>query len=99
MYQFSEKSLAYQAALAEYNRVLALAPDEGTALYNRALAYQLLDQKNKEADAWKEYLRSHRTGIWAYRAAEHLNELGDFTYRSYQIGFRRVILNQKLLHF
>ena len=87
----------HDAALAEYNRVLAIAPDERTALYNRALAYQLLGQKEQEAAAWREYLISQRTGIWAYRAVEHLNELGDFTFRSYQIGFRRIILNQKLL--
>ncbi len=86
-----------EAALVEYNQVLALAPDAGTALYNRALAYQLLGQKEQEAAAWREYLQLHRTGTWAYRAVEHLNEIGDFTFRSYQIGFRRIISNQELL--
>jgi len=56
-----------------------------------------MGQKKQEAAAWKEYLLLHRTGTWAYRAVEHLNELGEFTFRSYQIGFRRIIFNQELL--
>lgn len=85
------------AALEEYSRVLLLQPDAIAALYNSALAYQLIGQEQKEAEAWKKYLQLHRTGSWAYRAVEHLNELGDFTYRIYQIGFRRVVFNQELL--
>jgi len=85
------------AALAEYSHVLELAPDDETALYNRALAYQLLGENNRAADAWKEYLDTYRSGVRAFRAVLHLNELGDFTYRSYQIGFRKAILNQELL--
>lgn len=86
-----------EAALAVYEEVLALHPGEETALYNRALAYQLLDNREQEAAAWKEYLQENRYGKWAYRAVEHLNALGDFTYRSYQIGFRKIILNHDLL--
>ncbi|MDW7773493.1 MAG: tetratricopeptide repeat protein [Desulfobulbaceae bacterium] len=86
-----------EAALAEYSRILALYPEEATALYNRALTCQLMDDRELEAAAWKEYLRLHRNGKWAYRAVEHLNALGDFTYRSYQIGYRKIILNQDFL--
>jgi len=85
------------AALAEYERVLALYPGEETALYNRALACQLLGNREQEAAAWKDYLHENRQGKWAYRAVEHLNALGDFTFRSYQIGFRKIILNHDLL--
>ncbi|MDH3327757.1 MAG: tetratricopeptide repeat protein [Desulfobulbaceae bacterium] len=86
-----------EEALAEYNRVLALYPAENTALYNRALTCQLMGSRQQEAFAWKEYLQVNRKGKWAYRAVNHLNALGDFTYRSYQIGFRKIILNQNLL--
>lgn len=85
------------AALEEYSRVLALVPDEETALYNRALAGRVLGNRDLEAAAWKEYLRLNRTGKWAYRAVAHLNALGDFTYRGYRIGHRLVIGNQDLL--
>jgi len=86
-----------EAALEEYSRVLTLFPAAESALYNRALAYQVMGNRELEAAAWKEYLLLNRIGKWAYRAVEHLNTLGDFTYRSYQIGLRKIILNQKLL--
>lgn len=85
------------AALEEYSRVLALVPNEEVALYNRALAVRELGDRELTAAAWKEYLRLNRTGKWAYRAVEHLNALGDFTYRGYRIGHRRIIVNQGLL--
>jgi tetratricopeptide (TPR) repeat protein len=85
------------AALEEYSRVLALVPDEEVALYNRALAVRELGDREQASAAWKEYLRLNRTGKWAYRAVEHLNALGDFTYRGYRIGHRRIIVNQGLL--
>lgn len=85
------------AALEEYSRVLALVPDDDVALYNRALAGRQLGDRELAAAAWKEYLLLNRTGKWAYRAVEHLNALGDFTYRGYQIGHRRIIFNQSLL--
>lgn len=91
-----ESGLAAEA-LEEYERVLALAPDRESALYNRGLAGQELGDRSLEAAAWKEYLDRTRTGKWAYRAVAHLNALGDYTYRVYQIGHRRIIFNQNLL--
>lgn len=87
----------YEDALSEYDQVLAYSPQAETALYNRALAYQFLGDEKLEASAWKDYLFQYREGRWSYRAVEHLNALGDFTYRGYQIGFRQVIVNQDLL--
>ncbi len=80
-----------------YEEVLQYDPQEKTALYNRALSMHLQDDKNAEADAWKEFLHQYRTGIWAYRALRHLFEIGDYSYRSYQIGYRTIILNQEAL--
>lgn len=85
------------AALTEYTKVLSREPDTEVALYNRALAYQLLGEQRSAIAAWKEYLSSRRTGSRAFQAVEHLNELGDFTFRTYQIGYRKIILNQKSL--
>jgi tetratricopeptide (TPR) repeat protein len=80
-----------------YEQVLQYDPTEKTALYNRALALNLQDKKTAEAKAWKDFLRQYRTGIWAYRALRHLHEIGDYSYRNYQIGYRSIILNQDLL--
>lgn len=91
-----ESGLAAEA-LEEYDRVLVLAPDRKTALYNRALAGRELGDRDLATAAWKEYLHRHRTGKWAYRAVANLNALGDYTYRVYQIGHRRAIFNQELL--
>lgn len=86
-----------EEALQTYNRVLAIAPDHQVALYNRALAISLTGNSGQAINAWKKYLDSHRSGKWAYRAVQHLNERGDFSYRQYQIGVRRIILNQEVL--
>lgn len=81
-------------ALREYTNVLNLYPREEAALYNKALTLQLMNKPEQETVAWKEYLRVNREGKWAYRAVGHLNQLGNFSYRTYQIGYRKIILNQ-----
>ncbi len=84
-------------ALQTYNKVLSIVPDHEIALYNRALAISITGESNQTIDAWKQYLRSYRSGKWAHRAVQHLNGQNDFSYRVYQIGVRRIILNQELL--
>lgn len=86
-----------EEALQAYNRVLTIAPNHQIALYNRALAIHLIGNPGQAIAAWKKYLGSYRSGKWAYRAVQHLNEQGDFSYRTYQVGFRRVILSQDIL--
>ena len=46
----------------------------------------------EEIDAWKGYLKHYPDGRWALRATDHLNALGDFSYRNFTIGYRRVTL-------
>jgi tetratricopeptide (TPR) repeat protein len=82
----------WQAALKQYDAALAVHPDLGEALYNRGLALQRMGRREDEKTAWKRYLDRYRGGIWAYRAAAHLNRLGDFSYRTYLLGRRRVVL-------
>ncbi len=80
-----------------YEQVLKHDPAEKSALYNRALALHLNDEKTAEIQAWKQFLNQYRTGVWAQRALRHLYENNDYTFRSYFIDYRSVILNQDLL--
>lgn len=88
-----------QASQAQqlFEQILASDPTERTALYNRALALRLQGKTREEAKAWKSYLDYYRTGISASRAMQHLHELGDYSFRNYQLGQKSVILNQDRL--
>jgi tetratricopeptide (TPR) repeat protein len=85
------------AALVQYNKVLAIDPREQATLYNRGLIYHLQQDFDNEAIAWKTYLQYHRFGEKSFRAVKRLNSLNDFTYRTYQLGNRRTILSQSSL--
>ena len=80
-----------------YGQILERDPTEKTAMYNQALVLRLQGKTKAEAEAWKRYLRYYRTGTSASRALQHLHELGDYSYRRYQLGYRSLILNQDLL--
>lgn len=80
-------------ALQYYQRVLQNDQHNPEALYNSALAHRRLDDKSMEKQFFKDYLVFHRTGKWAYRAVDHLHQLGDFTYRIFRIGIHNLILN------
>ncbi len=95
-HNFLQNGLADQAKEL-YEQILEHDPTEKTALYNRALALHLSNEKTTEIKAWKQFLNQYRTGIWAHRALRHLYQNNDYTYRSYLIGYRSVILNQDLL--
>lgn len=79
----------WSEALECYERVLELEQANPQALYNKGLVLRNLEDKSKEATAWKEYLSFYPEGKWAIRAADHLNDLGDFEYRNFTIGHRR----------
>jgi tetratricopeptide (TPR) repeat protein len=82
----------WQEALNNYDLVIRQAPYNPEALYNRGLALIELKRPKEEAKAWKRYLQYYPEGKWALRAADHLNLLGDFSYRNFTIGYRRVTL-------
>jgi tetratricopeptide (TPR) repeat protein len=82
----------WKMALRQYDRVLSLDPYNPEALYDRGLALQQAKRVAEEVDAWKRYLKHYPDGRWALRAVDHLNELGDFSYRNFTIGYRRVPL-------
>ena len=84
----------WKEALGAYGRVLRFQPDHPQALYNRGLALNRLRRYPEEIAAWKEYLRSYPEGKWAIQAVDHLNARGNFDYRNFTIGYRRVPLEQ-----
>jgi tetratricopeptide (TPR) repeat protein len=87
----------YRQALSQYEKVLSVDPLEANALYNRALAYHMLKDSDRAQQAFIGYLEHHRTGKWAFRAISHLQQLGNFTFRSYRIGTGQVVLNMAAL--
>lgn len=91
----SEKK--YNEALDAYQAVLVSHPDEPIALYNSGLIYRALGMDSYEISSWQAYLRKNRQGTKAYRAIKRLNEYGDYTFRRYRIGEKRVIINQQSL--
>ena len=82
----------WKAALNQYNRVLAINPAVPEALYNRALVFRQLGKSVDETNAWKSYLSRYRSGKWALQAADYLNDYGDFSYRKYLLGSRRIVV-------
>lgn len=80
-----------------YKEILERKPDEKTALYNLALSLRMQGKSSLEKQAWGRYLEFYRTGPSAYRALQHLQERGDYSFRVYQLGRKSVILNQKRL--
>jgi tetratricopeptide (TPR) repeat protein len=82
----------WQEALDNYDLLLRRDPYNPEALYNRALALMELHRPKEEARAWKRYLQHYPEGKWALRAVDHLNQLGEFSYRNFTIGYRRVTL-------
>ncbi len=84
-------------SLVQYSKVLAIAPREQTALYNSGLIYNLQQDSPNETTAWKTYLHYYRSGKNSFRAVKRLNNLNDFTYRTYQLGKRKIILSQAAL--
>ena len=81
-------------ALKEYNRVLDLQRNHPQALYNKGLVLNKLQRFSEEVDAWKDYLAYYPDGGWAIQAVEHLNARGNFEYRIFLIGYRRVPLKR-----
>lgn len=87
----------FEAADLAYQQVLKRDPAEQSALYNRGLVLHLQDKTAEERMAWKHYLSLYRTGTKAFRAVQYLQNSSDYSYRIYQLGYRRIILNQSVL--
>lgn len=87
----------YEMALEAYRAVLTVSPEEPAALYNIGLIARQLGRIDDETAAWKAYLDVIRVGKFAFRAVERLNSYGDYSYRLYQIGVRKMILAADVL--
>jgi tetratricopeptide (TPR) repeat protein len=88
------KSGENEKALENYEKVLEKWPYSAQALYNRALVLGRLGRTPEEKLAWKLYLGAWPEGVLARHAADHLNSLGDFTYRNHVLGKRVVTLEK-----
>jgi tetratricopeptide (TPR) repeat protein len=86
------KEARYAEALELYDKTLKQYPYNAAALYNRALSLKFSGQKEEERQARLEYLKWYPSGFLASKAADHLNMLGDFSYRNHQFGYRTVTL-------
>ncbi len=84
----------YKEALRNYSLILKKWPDEPATLYNYALALNKLQRTEEEKAAWKEYLDFYPSGPMARNAVDHLNRLGDFSYRNHLIGLRTITLRK-----
>lgn len=87
----------FEEAEQLYEQVLEHDPAEETALYNRGLTLHLQGKTEAEIGAWKRFLKHYRTGVKAYRAMQYLHNKEDYSYRSYQLGYRKIIVNQDVL--
>jgi tetratricopeptide (TPR) repeat protein len=88
------KSGQYQQALDNYDKIINRYPYNAAALFNRALALKLTRKHKKEREAWLTYLKYYPSGFLAAKAADHLNILGDFSYRNHPFGYRTVTLKE-----
>ena len=80
----------WKGALRAYDQVLGTDPYDPDALYNRPRALHGLGKLAEERSAWLTYLKSYPDGALALRAVDGLNALGDFSWRNFYIGKRRV---------
>ena len=88
------KDKHYESALAAYRKALEIWPHSPSSLYNRALIARILKRAPEEKVGWQAYLSAYPSGALAIRAADHLNRLGDFSYRNQYLGARTVTLTK-----
>lgn len=84
----------HREALDLYDRTLKRYPHNAAALYNRALILKITGQKEEERKGWLVYLKHYPSGFLASKAADHLNMLGDFSFRNHPFGYRIVTLKE-----
>jgi tetratricopeptide (TPR) repeat protein len=87
----------YSEALHAYQAVLALSPEEPVALYNSGLIYRALNMVPDEISCWRSFLQENRTGTKSFRAVQRLNTYNDYSFRTYQVGPRKIIIDQQAL--
>ncbi|BCL61431.1 hypothetical protein DGMP_21240 [Desulfomarina profundi] len=86
------KDKDYEASLAIYQKVLHIWPSSPSALYNRALIARILKRRSEEKVGWLSYLSRYPSGNLAILATNHLNSLGDFSYRNHHLRGRTITL-------
>ncbi|KAB2892098.1 MAG: tetratricopeptide repeat protein [Desulfobulbaceae bacterium] len=87
----------YPGALHQYEKILRINPQEQTALFNRAICLNRINDTKNEQQAFTGYLDHYRTDRWAIEAVAYLQEIGVFDYQVVIIGGRKIVVNQKVL--
>lgn len=80
----------WKNALEQYELVLKKSKYDPEALFNKASALHGLKRYKKEHAALLKYLKYYPDGHLALKAVDGLNLLGDYSWRNYYIGKRRV---------
>jgi hypothetical protein len=65
----------FPKALTAADRAVALAPDAPEPYFNRALAYEGLDQTERAEQAWADYTARDRNSAWTREAEDHKKAL------------------------
>lgn len=84
----------YTESLSQYEKALRIWPQSPSSLYNRALILKKLGRTPEEKGAWLNYLALYPSGGLARRATDHLNYLGDFSFRNHHIGPRTITIEK-----
>ncbi|WP_136806036.1 tetratricopeptide repeat protein [Desulfosediminicola flagellatus] len=84
----------YTDSLGQYEYALKIWPQSPSSLYNRALILKKLGRTPEEKSAWLNYLGLYPSGALARRATDHLNYMGDFSFRNHHIGARTVTIEK-----
>ena len=87
----------YREALDAYQAVLSLSPNDPVAHYNSGLIFRVLGMIPEEIGSWRTFLQDNRGGAKSFRAVQRLNGYDDFSFRTYLVGPRKVIVNQQVL--
>jgi len=79
-------------ALTHYDLALSVAPQNSEALWGRAQALARLGRGPEQAETLRACLRADPRGPWSVLAAQNLNALGDYSWRTHVLGRQSLAL-------
>lgn len=80
----------WEPALIRYEKVIELDEYNPEALLGRAETLYELGRDDEARTAFRQYLEYYPDGQAGFEAVDRLNELGDYSWRNYLIGRRKV---------
>ena len=76
-----------------YDKVLARAPYEPQAMFNKAVALERLGRTREMRASLLAYMELYPDGAQARQGTQMLNGAGDYTWRNHVVGLRTVTLH------